>query len=360
MLTRRRGFTLIELLVVIAIIAILAAMLFPVFARARESARKIQCLSNVKNLAMAVQMYLVDYDKLWPSEKRSEVNDNAHPNNPDSTNGCALSAGTGMNPYLKPAVVLEEYIKNRDIWTCPSARTGAGIAITNPLGMDWWARVNLVSSDVWKHQVGQCQIPYPPGWGGSVTDSMAQDRKAEGPGAFSPSLNTIELRDVKTGGMNDPAKFVVCGEAPVGGTISNPVSLAYPDANNMCGANPGSVSCCGGNWVDWANCSWSQECGAAKDLNYADTQVRKTYGHARHLGGSNVGFADGHAGWFNSEAILSDYAPDEAWRADGLLVCYGVTPGVAEQRKSRPNIWGGFADGICQFWGAFGLKPSCD
>ena len=59
---RRKGFTLIELLVVIAIIAILAAMLFPVFARARESARKIQCLSNVKNIAMAFQIYLTDFD----------------------------------------------------------------------------------------------------------------------------------------------------------------------------------------------------------------------------------------------------------------------------------------------------------
>jgi prepilin-type N-terminal cleavage/methylation domain-containing protein len=63
---RRNGFTLIELLVVIAIIGILAAMLFPVFARARESARKIQCLSNVKNVAMAVQMYLADYQKFYP------------------------------------------------------------------------------------------------------------------------------------------------------------------------------------------------------------------------------------------------------------------------------------------------------
>jgi prepilin-type N-terminal cleavage/methylation domain-containing protein len=65
-MTRRHGFTLIELLVVIAIIGILAAMLFPVFARARESARKIQCLSNVKNIAMAVQMYIADYQQSPP------------------------------------------------------------------------------------------------------------------------------------------------------------------------------------------------------------------------------------------------------------------------------------------------------
>ena len=63
---RRKGFTLIELLVVIAIIGILAAMVFPVFARARESARRIQCLSNVKNVALAIQMYLADWETFPP------------------------------------------------------------------------------------------------------------------------------------------------------------------------------------------------------------------------------------------------------------------------------------------------------
>jgi prepilin-type N-terminal cleavage/methylation domain-containing protein/prepilin-type processing-associated H-X9-DG protein len=62
----RRGFTLIELLVVIAIIAILAAILFPVFARAREAARQSSCLSNTKQMGNAVMMYVQDYDEIYP------------------------------------------------------------------------------------------------------------------------------------------------------------------------------------------------------------------------------------------------------------------------------------------------------
>src|SRR6266508_474914 len=60
---RRRGFTLIELLVVIAIIAILAAILFPVFAQARDRARAATCLSNIKQLSLGVGMYAQDYDE---------------------------------------------------------------------------------------------------------------------------------------------------------------------------------------------------------------------------------------------------------------------------------------------------------
>jgi prepilin-type N-terminal cleavage/methylation domain-containing protein len=60
-----RGFTLIELLVVIAIIAVLAAILFPVFAQARERARQTQCLSNARQLALAVQAYLQDHEEAF-------------------------------------------------------------------------------------------------------------------------------------------------------------------------------------------------------------------------------------------------------------------------------------------------------
>jgi prepilin-type N-terminal cleavage/methylation domain-containing protein len=68
---KNRAFTLIELLVVIAIIAILAAILFPVFARAREQARKTSCLSNMKQIGLGIGMYVQDYDEKyfsWSSE----------------------------------------------------------------------------------------------------------------------------------------------------------------------------------------------------------------------------------------------------------------------------------------------------
>ena len=63
---RRKAFTLIELLVVIAIISILAAILFPVFARARESARRTSCLSNLKQIGLGIMMYVQDYDETYP------------------------------------------------------------------------------------------------------------------------------------------------------------------------------------------------------------------------------------------------------------------------------------------------------
>lgn len=97
----RRGFTLIELLVVIAIIAILAAILFPVFARAREKARQSSCLSNVKQISTALLMYVQDYDERWCSRWYS----------PEAT-----------KEQLVWVWMVQPYVKNWQIWLCPSER----------------------------------------------------------------------------------------------------------------------------------------------------------------------------------------------------------------------------------------------
>jgi prepilin-type N-terminal cleavage/methylation domain-containing protein/prepilin-type processing-associated H-X9-DG protein len=104
----RRGFTLIELLVVIAIIAILAAILFPVFARAREKARQASCQSNLKQIGLGMLMYLSDYD-----ETIFEI-----------TTSCWAARANGQpktaESSIGPAPRLNPYIKNWQIWACPS------------------------------------------------------------------------------------------------------------------------------------------------------------------------------------------------------------------------------------------------
>lgn len=100
----RRGFTLIELLVVIAIIAILAAILFPVFARAREKARQASCLSNIKQIALAGLMYTQDYDEKFPGH------------------GCGWMDpwGSTTRTEICYAAKIYPYMKNIQIFRCPS------------------------------------------------------------------------------------------------------------------------------------------------------------------------------------------------------------------------------------------------
>jgi len=106
----RRGFTLIELLVVIAIIAILAAILFPVFARAREKARQTSCLSNVKQLSLGFLMYAQDYDETLPPP---HVTINATPvTHPDGS--------THVRTHW--ASLIFPYVNNIGVYNCPSTR----------------------------------------------------------------------------------------------------------------------------------------------------------------------------------------------------------------------------------------------
>jgi prepilin-type N-terminal cleavage/methylation domain-containing protein/prepilin-type processing-associated H-X9-DG protein len=96
---RNKGFTLIELLVVIAIIAILAAILFPVFAQAREKARQASCLSNMKQIGLAVIQYSADYDDALPRQ-------------------WFVSSSKAEQPRWMD--VVQPYAKNTEIFTCPS------------------------------------------------------------------------------------------------------------------------------------------------------------------------------------------------------------------------------------------------
>ena len=101
----KRGFTLIELLVVIAIIAILAAILFPVFARARENARRASCQSNLKQIALGMLQYTQDYDEKFPVYAVSDT-----------------PPYTASNPYGW-ADALQPYLKSTQIYQCPSEST---------------------------------------------------------------------------------------------------------------------------------------------------------------------------------------------------------------------------------------------
>src|SRR5688500_4426112 len=103
MFSRKRAFTLIELLVVIAIIAILAAILFPVFAQAREKARQTSCLSNMKQTGLGLMMYTQDYDETTPP--RNDAVDNF--------------GDPGVTPNFLGSI--QPYTRNGKIYGCPSA-----------------------------------------------------------------------------------------------------------------------------------------------------------------------------------------------------------------------------------------------
>jgi prepilin-type N-terminal cleavage/methylation domain-containing protein len=126
--SERRGFTLIELLVVIAIIAILAAILFPVFARAREKARATACTSNVKQLGMAWMMYVQDYDEMYPPNNTTNgaaaewraASPGPFPCKPCRPVHRTLTAPGGGPLHYDPRIFALPYIKNTDMFKCPS------------------------------------------------------------------------------------------------------------------------------------------------------------------------------------------------------------------------------------------------
>jgi prepilin-type N-terminal cleavage/methylation domain-containing protein/prepilin-type processing-associated H-X9-DG protein len=341
-----KGFTLIELLVVIAIIGILAAMVFPVFARARESARKAVCLSNVKNIALAIQMYLADNnDTLPPAEHREEVAVYLETQPASSVDWCyrhessygmraGLLYGTRGNPFLRTPVILDEYTKNRDVWMCPSTKVVAGATFI--LRGNDWLRVLQTNEGSWGRDVfgtygfGPCNMVWPSGWGGTVTDSILQQQLATTNGgtgslaeattnkmkAFVQGIQTNDQWGLKLVEVEDPVNFVICGD---GGVLEGQfiTTMAFPD---YC-----CVECAGSRtWAQGNTIGSGDECAEMHMDNTFWTDPSYQSSASRHLKGVNVGFLDGHARWWHSMSLINAYNEGDITGQNRL--CYPADP----------------------------------
>ncbi len=237
---RRSGFTLIELLVVIAIIAILAAILFPVFSRAREQARKTTCLSNMKQIGMALAMYTQDWDETLPFWRTPCHYDWA--NYPPG--------GLFWMEQLMP------YLKNLDVFRCPSSSQEWG----------WYG-------DCYPGQFGRENIRCNYGYNEIIMNGGV---------AWSCANGAHKLAR-----LTAPSETMVIADS--WNNIINPWGRIEP-----AWINPR---------VALANYNWNGDiaCGCPGTLTVPlDVALDR---HARHSGGAVVVFADGHAKWYKGDQL---------------------------------------------------------
>ena len=153
----RRGFTLIELLVVIAIIAILAAILFPVFAKAREKARTASCQNNLKQMGIGVLAYAQDYDEQWPIDYYGGTN----------AGGNSAADGTAANRPIdgwpRWTSRVQPYIKSWNVFQCPSGdfSTANTSGLAKDRLMGYWSNGLLFSGLTWPSAISLASVTRP-------------------------------------------------------------------------------------------------------------------------------------------------------------------------------------------------------
>jgi len=266
----RRAFTLIELLVVIAIIAILAAILFPVFAQARESARKTSCLSNTKQLGLAVMMYVQDYDEMYPTNSW----DGAPVGTADTEWG---AAGANAKVFTRWPWAILPYIKNKQVFVCPSDPAA---------GKSGWTGYQAQSFG----GADDC-------WGIPMPISYGHNQMIFGyGGANNPGCDGTEPQDWA---QAVPPSSMAKVASPASTYMIADYGRGYMETwwiNNLRAANYTRVyneSAPGGGA--------SVEAAATEPW----TTRFKSDNVKRHQGGQNITYADGHSKWRRGEQIYS-------------------------------------------------------
>jgi prepilin-type N-terminal cleavage/methylation domain-containing protein/prepilin-type processing-associated H-X9-DG protein len=253
--SHRRAFTLIELLVVIAIIAILAAILFPVFAQAREKARAISCTSNLKHLAMGLIMYTQDYDETLPQWRWDHSYSAGSPGPGEVKNDATSIWWNAIFPYVKSAGV---YTCPDNTYTFTTAQDGHWGWFTSPM--------NPNDPTTWPVNMNQAFVNISIGYG--MPEPVTYDH---------PKMTAMQ-RPADVMLVADCATSLTGWE---GFDNYDPANLADPlnsqRIRRVAYANGGA----GNNWF-WTDPAWT----GPFDPTWDDS--------ARHSHGDNVAFADGH------------------------------------------------------------------
>ena len=180
----QHGFTLIELLVVIAIIAILAAILFPVFARARENARRTSCLSNLKQAGLAVMMYVQDYDERLPFRRIA-----VDPATPDAD----YPGGKWTPNIFYWQQNLYPYVKNKQFYVCPSIGFSAGSPYLGNYGANSFVLTPESGAPLAQSQLVAAASTYMLMDAGQYSIHPSQPRVTNGPSGYLPGTGRLGI-----------------------------------------------------------------------------------------------------------------------------------------------------------------------